>query len=81
MGAPKEIALDVPGTVTLADWYPTGDALLTRDHEATHSLMRVGSDGGGLTTVVEAGGTIGRGPAGRSCVVSSRGRRSTADLA
>ena len=68
---------DVPGTVTLADWYPTGDALLLhRDHEATHSLLRVDLSTGALTTIVDRGGTIGDAGVrpGRPGVGSSRER-------
>ncbi|MEZ0235269.1 MAG: prolyl oligopeptidase family serine peptidase [Actinomycetota bacterium] len=59
-GSPREIALDLPGTVTLADWFPDGGALLVhRDHDATHSLVRIDLGAGVFTAVVEPGGTIG----------------------
>ena len=41
-GALIEIETGLPGTVTLADWFPGGGALLLHhDHEATHGLVRV----------------------------------------
>ena len=55
MGAPKEIALDVPGTVTLADWYPTGDALLT-----AITRRRTASCGSGRTAAAHHGRRGGR---------------------
>lgn len=58
-GDPVAIEIDVPGAVTLADWFPDGQSLLVhRDHEATHGLVRVGLADGTVTTVVESGGTI-----------------------
>ena len=59
-GALEEIETGLPGTVTLAGWYPDGDALLLhRDHEATHGLLRVDLERGEVGVVVEPGGTIG----------------------
>jgi dipeptidyl aminopeptidase/acylaminoacyl peptidase len=53
------IEVDLPGALTLADWFPTGDALLLlHDHHATHGLVRWDLADGRLTTVVEPGGTI-----------------------
>ena len=58
-GDPTPLEVDLPGTVTLADWFPGGDALLLHhDHDATHGLVRVDLTDGALTPVVEAGGTI-----------------------
>ena len=59
-GVLEEIEIGLPGTVTLAGWYPGGDALLLhRDHEATHGLLRVDLESGEVGVVVEPGGTIG----------------------
>lgn len=62
-GALGEIETDLPGALTLADWFPDARGLLLhRDHDATHELVRVDLERGRVTTVVEAGGTMG--PAG-----------------
>ena len=64
MWSPREgdltpIEAGLPGAVTLADWFPGGDALLLHhDHDATHGLARIDLADGGLTPVVAAGGTI-----------------------
>lgn len=59
-GALDEIEIPLPGALTLADWYPEGDALLLRrDHEATHSLLRIDLSTGAVTAIVDRGGTIG----------------------
>ncbi|MGH2539509.1 MAG: prolyl oligopeptidase family serine peptidase [Actinomycetota bacterium] len=60
-GALGEIEVELPGGLTLADWFPDARALLLhRDHDATHELIRVDLERGVVTTVVGAGGTIGR---------------------
>lgn len=59
-GDPILLHIDMPGSVTLADWYPGADALLLhRDHDATHGLLRLGLEDGSIDVVVEPGGTIG----------------------
>jgi dienelactone hydrolase len=60
-GTVDQIAVDAPGTLTLADWYPDGTAvLLHQDHEAINGLIRVDLEQAVATTVVEPGGTIGQ---------------------
>lgn len=59
-GRLDEIEVDRPGALNLAGWFDdAGGLLLMRDHEATHELLRVDLVDGAVTTVVEAGGTIG----------------------
>ncbi|MDH5224420.1 MAG: hypothetical protein OEW46_06595, partial [Actinomycetota bacterium] len=58
-GEPVRIESDLPGALTLASWFPEGEALLVhRDHDATHSLVRLDLEDGTDTTIVEPGGTI-----------------------
>jgi dipeptidyl aminopeptidase/acylaminoacyl peptidase len=59
-GDPVALEIDLPGSLSLADWYPDGQHLLLhRDHEATHSLLRLDLSDGSLDVLVEPGGTIG----------------------
>ena len=58
-GDPTPLQVDLPGALTLADWFPDGGAaLLHHDHEATHGLVRIDLADGRLTWVVEPAGTI-----------------------
>lgn len=58
-GDPIPIPVHVPGAVSLAGWYPEGDALLLRtDHHAAHGLIRLHVAGGSAETIVAPGGTI-----------------------
>ena len=59
-GEPSSLQVDHEGSLTVADWYPGADAvLLHRDHDATHSLLRLGLTDGSVAVVVAPGGTIG----------------------
>ncbi|MEX1262965.1 MAG: prolyl oligopeptidase family serine peptidase [Actinomycetota bacterium] len=58
-GDPTPLDLDLPGAVTLADWFPDATALLLHhDHLAVHGLVRLDLIGGDLTQVAGASGTI-----------------------
>ncbi len=58
-GRLRELALDLPGDVARAWWYPGGEALLLHhDHDARGSLHRLDLAGGTRTEVVPASGTI-----------------------
>jgi dipeptidyl aminopeptidase/acylaminoacyl peptidase len=58
-GSLDELAVDLPGDVALAWWYPGGDALLLHhEHDAIPSLHRLDLATGSLSVVVPPGGTI-----------------------
>lgn len=59
IGDLTQVPVDLPGAVTLAGWYPDGDALLLlHDHEAVNGLVRLDLDRGELGVIVEPAGTI-----------------------
>jgi dienelactone hydrolase len=54
-----QIDVDLPGTVTLASWFPgAGSLLLHHDHEAVNGLVRLDLERGETRVVVEPSGTI-----------------------
>ncbi len=58
-GHRRRSPVELPGAVTLTDWYPDASALLLRlDHEAVHSLHRHDLGGGTTTRITVTGGTI-----------------------
>jgi dipeptidyl aminopeptidase/acylaminoacyl peptidase len=60
-GEREDLAIDLPGDVTVADWWPDAAALLlVHDHHGRTSLHRLALDSGELTELAPPEGTIER---------------------